>query len=78
LRQGSARWCNEEANATANREGASITPKLFDLALHRRHDTRWFEDFALGERFILPSRTMTEALKPITLGELAAMDEGEP
>lgn len=23
---------------------------------------RWFEDFALGERFVLPSRTMTEAL----------------
>ncbi len=23
---------------------------------------RWFEDFALGERFLLPSRTMTEAI----------------
>ncbi|BDG72931.1 MaoC family dehydratase [Roseomonas fluvialis] len=23
---------------------------------------RWFEDFTLGERFVLPSRTMTEAL----------------
>jgi acyl dehydratase len=23
---------------------------------------RWFEDFALGERFLLPSRTMTEAV----------------
>ncbi|MES2712070.1 MAG: MaoC family dehydratase [Pseudomonadota bacterium] len=23
---------------------------------------RWFEDFMLGERFVLPSRTMTEAL----------------
>ncbi|NMJ43751.1 MaoC family dehydratase [Roseomonas sp. JC162] len=23
---------------------------------------RWFEDFALGERFVLPSRTMTEAI----------------
>ncbi len=34
----------------------------FDPALHRRHDTRWFEDFAVGERFVLPSRTMTEAI----------------
>ena len=23
---------------------------------------RWFEDFSLGERFVLPSRTMTEAI----------------
>ncbi|WP_254070361.1 MaoC family dehydratase [Acidisphaera sp. L21] len=34
----------------------------FDPAEHRRYDTRWFEDFALGERFVIPSRTMTEAL----------------
>ncbi len=34
----------------------------FDPARHRRHETRWFEDFRLGERFILPSRTMTDAL----------------
>ena len=34
----------------------------FDPEKHRRHATRWFEDFALGERFVLPSRTMTEAL----------------
>jgi acyl dehydratase len=34
----------------------------FDPALHRRHATRWFEDFALGERFVLPSRTMTDAI----------------
>lgn len=25
-------------------------------------EQRWFEDFTLGERFVLPSRTMTEAL----------------
>ena len=36
--------------------------ETFDPAQHRRHATRWFEDFALGERFVLPSRTMTEAL----------------
>jgi len=34
----------------------------FDTSSHRRYDTRWFEDFALAERFVLPSRTMTEAL----------------
>jgi len=34
----------------------------FDPARHRRFETRWFEDFKLGERFILPSRTMTDAL----------------
>jgi len=34
----------------------------FDPALHRRHETRWFEDFAVGERFALPSRTMTESI----------------
>jgi acyl dehydratase len=34
----------------------------FDPANHRRHANRWFEDFKIGERFILPSRTMTDAL----------------
>jgi acyl dehydratase len=34
----------------------------FDPAQHRRHPTRWFEDFKVGERFVLPSRTMTDAL----------------
>jgi acyl dehydratase len=29
---------------------------------HRFAPTRWFEDFALGERFYIPSRTQTEAL----------------
>ena len=36
--------------------------ETFDPASHRRHETRWFEDFALGKRFVLPSRTMTEAI----------------
>jgi acyl dehydratase len=31
-------------------------------ASHRMCEQRWFEDFAVGERFVLPSRTMTEAL----------------
>ena len=35
----------------------------FDPRAHRMvPQQRWFEDFALGERFVLPSRTMTEAL----------------
>jgi acyl dehydratase len=35
----------------------------FDPARHRLVEKqRWFEDFTLGERFVLPSRTMTEAI----------------
>ena len=33
----------------------------FDPARHGLAPTRWFEDFAVGERFPLPSRTVTEA-----------------
>ncbi len=29
---------------------------------HQLCEQRWFEDFQLGERFLLPSRTLTEAL----------------
>ena len=35
----------------------------FDPAEHRMvREQRWFEDFSLGERFVSPSRTMTEAI----------------
>jgi acyl dehydratase len=35
----------------------------FDAARdHRFAATRWFEDFALGEKFWIPSRTQTDAL----------------
>ena len=35
----------------------------FDPALHRMvSEQRWFEDFVLGERFVIPSRTMTAAV----------------
>ena len=35
----------------------------FDPARHRMvPQQRWFEDFTLGERFVLPSRTMTSAV----------------
>lgn len=34
----------------------------FDPGLHRlSHESRYFEDFSLGDRFVLPSRTMTES-----------------
>ncbi|MGA9865835.1 MAG: MaoC family dehydratase [Acetobacteraceae bacterium] len=37
--------------------------EAFDPALHRMvSEQRWFDDFRLGERFILPSRTMTVAV----------------
>jgi acyl dehydratase len=35
----------------------------FDPASHRMvPQQRWFEDFVLGERFVIPSRTMTSAV----------------
>jgi acyl dehydratase len=34
----------------------------FDPEKHRLGETRAFEDFKLGERFALPSRTMTEGI----------------
>jgi len=35
----------------------------FDPAEHRMvGEQRWFEDFVLGERFVIPSRTMTTAV----------------
>jgi acyl dehydratase len=37
------------------------TEGRFDPAAHRLAPQRWFEDFAVGERYRLPSRTVTEA-----------------
>jgi len=35
----------------------------FDPKNHRMvSEQRWFEDFSLGERFVLPSRTQTSAI----------------
>jgi acyl dehydratase len=35
----------------------------FNPAEHRMvREQRWFEDFSLGERFVIPSRTMTSAI----------------
>ncbi len=40
-----------------------MTDTPFDPRRHRMvEQQRWFEDFSLGERFPLPSRTMTEAI----------------
>jgi acyl dehydratase len=39
-----------------------LTEPRFEPAAHRFGESRYFEDLALGERFYLPSRTMTEAL----------------
>lgn len=33
----------------------------FDPRTHRMTRSRWFDDFAPGERYVLPSRTMTAA-----------------
>jgi hypothetical protein len=35
--------------------------EAFDRTLHRVAEHRWFEDLTVGERFFIPSRTMTEA-----------------
>ena len=40
----------------------SPDPAKFDPREHRMCASRYFEDFAIGETFVLPSRTMTDAL----------------
>ncbi len=35
---------------------------MFDPSDHRMCEQRFFDDFSLGEKFVLPSRTMTDAL----------------
>jgi acyl dehydratase len=35
--------------------------KSFDRSQHRFPESRYFEDLSVGERFYIPSRTMTEA-----------------
>lgn len=37
------------------------TATAFDPKSHRMTEQRWFEDFRIGERFIIPSRTVTDA-----------------
>lgn len=45
---------------TPSAGGAAQPP--FDPRQHRMVETRWFEDFRLGDRFVLPSRTMTDGV----------------
>lgn len=40
----------------------TVAKPAFDPAAHRLCEERYFDDFTLGERFPLPSRTMTDAL----------------
>jgi acyl dehydratase len=42
------------------RPGLPMT-EPFDPALHRIGPSRYFEDFAVGQSFMIPSRTVTEA-----------------
>lgn len=35
---------------------------VFDVAMQRSIPSRWFDDFVIGERFVLPSRTLTASL----------------
>ena len=42
---------------------SDFDPKNFDPRNHRMvSEQRWFEDFSLDERFVLPSRTQTSAI----------------
>lgn len=38
-----------------------MTDTEFDPAAHQVAELRWFEDFRVGERYCLPSRTVTES-----------------
>jgi acyl dehydratase len=54
------RWVNPP-QPSGNAKGSSMAE--FDPAAHRMvAQQRWFEDFVLGERFVLPSRTQTPAI----------------
>jgi acyl dehydratase len=39
-----------------------MTDEAFSPEAHRFAESRYFDDFRLGERFYIPSRTMTDAL----------------
>jgi acyl dehydratase len=53
--------CDTDRPALHPQETSAMTE--FDPAAHRMvPQQRWFEDFVLGERFVIPSRTMTSAV----------------
>ena len=39
-----------------------MADEAFSPEAHRFAESRYFDDFRLGERFYIPSRTMTDAL----------------
>jgi acyl dehydratase len=54
------RRCDTDTSTSARQE-TDMTD--FDPAQHRMvSEQRWFEDFVLGERFVIPSRTQTSAV----------------
>src|ERR1019366_5610700 len=60
-------YCRHNTSAVPVRQ--QLSPRRtsamteFDPAQHRMvPEQRWFEDFVLGERFVIPSRTMTTAV----------------
>jgi acyl dehydratase len=56
---GGASGAQQDGGPTAS---AALADLAFDPASHTMCPQRWFDDFVIGERFVLPSRTMTEAL----------------
>jgi acyl dehydratase len=53
--------CDTDTSSVRLQENPAMTE--FDPAAHRMvPQQRWFEDFVLGERFVIPSRTMTSAV----------------
>jgi acyl dehydratase len=58
------RRCDTDKFATMQRDVREETDMTdFDPAQHRMvSEQRWFEDFVLGERFVIPSRTQTSAV----------------
>jgi len=54
---------NNTAAIRMNRNARKPAMTEFDPAQHRMvPQQRWFEDFTLGEHFVIPSRTMTSAV----------------
>src|SRR6195952_1391891 len=58
-----ARRCDTGRPATKKSPRGNPDMTDFDPAQHRMvSEQRWFEDFVLGERFVIPSRTQTSAV----------------
>jgi acyl dehydratase len=54
---------SRDTGISLEKERQEINMTDFDPAQHRMvSEQRWFEDFVLGERFVIPSRTQTSAV----------------